>query len=126
MPTGKWWLDELILNCNCEENSRNSQNEDIEDFENLYDKNTIDLEADSNVIALYSSQKYFFSFNLYLNDNDESYFYLNGKNGNLAEEKISFSMEKKILSEISNWLDKFMDGMLSNKKYVKKWPTINS
>lgn len=119
-------MDELILNCNCEENSRNSQNEDIEDFENLYDKNTIDLEADSNVIALYSSQKYFFSFNLYLNDNDESYFYLNGKNGNLAEEKISFSMEKKILSEISNWLDKFMDGMLSNKKYVKKWPTINS
>lgn len=118
LPTGKKWLEELILNC---------QNEDVEDFENLCDKNTIDLEADSNLIALYSSQKYFFFFNFNLNDSDDSYSsYSKEKNGNLTEEMISFSMEKKILSEFSNWLDKFMDGMLSNKKYVKKWPSINS
>lgn len=131
-PIGKKWLEQVISNNKCgrisatnkESDSENSS--DLEDFENLCEKDSIDLNADCTVIAINPSQKYYMSLNLYLNNYDDSYFFLNGKNENLAEERLSVNLEKTIMSDLSNWFDKFMDGMLSDKKYVKEWPVMNT
>ncbi|RNA15524.1 dnaJ -like protein [Brachionus plicatilis] len=124
---GKKWLEEVASKCkiekkNLETDSENSS--DLEDFENLCEKSAIDLNADSNLLAINPSQKSFLSLNLYLNDADESYFYLNGKSENLSEERLSVNLEKKLMADLSNWFDKFIDGMLANKITVKQWPIM--
>ena len=117
-------------------NSFDSDDESEDEYEQIGDKNLIDLKADCNVMVINSSQKYYIPLNFRLNDPNESpssYLNLQRKNSNKSfmeqsigfEESYSSQMETKFMSELSNWLDKFTEGLLSNKNFVKEWPVMN-
>ncbi|CAF0926373.1 unnamed protein product, partial [Brachionus calyciflorus] len=137
---GKKWLDEIIYKryqqLGVERPSDRDSEDSDDEFERIDEKNLIDLKADCNVLAINNSNKYYIPLNFRLNDpngSDSSYLNLqrrNSVNKSLMEQSIGFEesysiqMENKFVLELSNWLDKFTEGLLSNKTQIKEWPEM--
>lgn len=143
--TGKKWLDEMIFDKYKQiddETGENSESESTasgettDDYEQIDAKVSIDLKSECNVLAINNQQKYYTVFNFRFSGQNSTYINLrrkNSKSGNISlmdqsmglEESYSEQLENKFINELCNWMDKFTEGFLSNKIYVKQWPRLD-
>jgi len=95
-------------------------------------KKAFQLDSDCLVLAISPLRKYYSMLKLN-SEKTSSYLDIKTKNQKVEpfensvgfEERISIQDERKFILKLSNWLDKFTEGLCSEKIFVKDWPTLD-
>ena len=130
---GQKWFNHLILESYKESNESSSDsNEDgssnDSEFEQIGSKKkAFQLDSDCLVLAISPLRKYYSMLKLN-SEKTSSYLDINPggesfENSVGFEERYSIQDERNFILKLSNWLDKFTEGLCTEKIFVKDWPT---
>jgi hypothetical protein len=132
---GQKWFNQLIVESYKESNEDSSDSDGDEssndsEFEQIDSKKkAFQLDSDCLILAISPTRKCYSMLKL---NSEKASSYLDIKtqvesfeNSIGFEERYSIQDERKFILKLSNWLDKFTEGLCTEKIYVKDWPTLS-